>query len=145
MTLPLLMLLGFAAWTHFVLLVGVGVRRWLLIFRGQANLTCFPGDIAHGNSAYRRAMRAHANCVENLPVFAAIILVGSIAHLNPPHMDGLAVTTLVARVVQSCVHMLLQETNATIALRFISFLVQVLAMAAVTVLLAMMALRSSIQ
>jgi hypothetical protein len=81
MSLPLWMLLGFAGWTLLVLLAGVGVRRWLLIFSGQASLTSFPGDTPHGSPAYRRATRAHANCVENLPVFAAIVLT---AHDNRP-------------------------------------------------------------
>ena len=59
MNLSLWMLFGFACWTLLVLLVGVGVRRWLLIFSGRAALTSFPGDTAHGSPAYRRAVRAH--------------------------------------------------------------------------------------
>ena len=142
MTLTLWMLLGFAAWTIFILLVGVGVRRWLLIFRGKADLTSFPGDIAHGSNAYRRAARAHANCVENLPIFAAIVLTASAAHLHPPRLDALAAATLGARVVQSGIHMLFPETNASIGLRFSFYLVQVVAMITMIVLLAMAASRS---
>ncbi len=40
-----------------------------------------------------------------------------------------------ARILQSCVHMLLPESNASIAVRFASYLVQVLAMIAMMVLL----------
>ena len=143
MTLSLWMLLGFAAWTLFLLLVGVGVRRWLLIFQGKADLTSFPGDIAHGSNAYRRAARAHANCVENLPVFAAIILTASAAHVHPPRLDGLAAVTLGARVVQSAIHMLLPESNTSIGFRFTSYLVQVVAIAAMAVLVAMAAAGSA--
>jgi len=142
MTLSLWMLLGFAAWTLFVLSVGVGVYRWTLIFQGKADLTSFPGDIAHGSNANRRAVRAHANCVENLPVFATIILVASAAHLHPPQMDGLAVATLAARMAQSSIHMLLPETNVSIGFRFSFFLVQLLAMAAMAALLGMAAWRT---
>jgi len=135
MTLPLWMLLGFAAWTLFVLLVGVGVHRWLLIFRGRAELASFPGGTVHGSPFYRRATRAHANCVENLPVFAAVILVAAAAHVDPPHLGGLAAVTLAARIGQTSIHMLLPETNRSIAVRFTFFLVQVLAMVAMMVLI----------
>jgi len=36
MTLSLWMLLAFAGWTLLVLLIGVGVYRWALIFTGRA-------------------------------------------------------------------------------------------------------------
>lgn len=136
MNLSLWMLLGFACWTLFVLLIGVGVRRWLLIFSGRAALTSFPGDTAHGSPAYRRAVRAHANCVENLPVFAAIVLVASAARLSPPNFSALSVAVVGARFLQTTVHMILPENNATIAMRFTFFLVQVLAMIAMAVLVA---------
>jgi len=144
MTLPLWMLLGFAVWTLLVLCAGVGVYRWRLIFRGKADLTSFPGDIAHGSNANRRAVRAHANCVENLPVFAAIILAGAAAHLHPPGTDGLSVATLAARMVQTSIHMLFPETNLSIAFRFSFFSVQLLAMLAMAALLARAALGSGL-
>jgi len=136
MNLSLWMLLSFACWTLLVLLVGVGVRRWLLIFSGRAALTSFPGDTAHGSPAYRRAVRAHANCVENLPVFAAIVLVASAAHLDPPAMGELAIAVVAARIMQTTVHTLLPENKVTVAVRFAFFLVQVLAMIAMAILVA---------
>ena len=142
MTLPLWMLLGFAVWTLLVLCAGVGVYRWTLIFRGKADLTSFPGDIAHGSNAYRRAVRAHANCVENLPVFAAIILVASAAHLNPPPMGALAVATVAARMAQTSIHMFLPESNVSIGFRFTCFTIQLLAMTAMAALIVLTALRS---
>jgi uncharacterized membrane protein YecN with MAPEG domain len=133
------MLLAFAGWTLLLLLVGVGVYRWSLIFAGKATLTSFPGDTPHGSAAYRRAVRAHANCIENLPVFGAIVLTAAVADLTPPHMGALAVTTMAARIVQSSVHMLLPETNRTIGVRFTFFLLQVVAMIAMCVFIAMTA------
>lgn len=137
MTLSLWMLLGFACWTLLVLLTGVGIYRWSLIFSGRAALVSFPGDTPHGSLAYRRAVRAHANCVENLPVFAAIVLTASVAHITPASMGMLAMATLIARVCQSCTHMLLPETNVTIGLRFTFFLVQLIAMIAMAGQIAM--------
>jgi uncharacterized MAPEG superfamily protein len=135
MSLSLWMLLAFAGWTLLTLLAGVGVRRWLLILQGQAALTSFPGDAPHGSPAYRRATRAHANCLESLPVFGAIVLVAAVLGLRSRALDVLAVVTMVARIAQTLVHMLLPERNATVAVRFAFFLCQLVAMVAMGVLI----------
>jgi uncharacterized MAPEG superfamily protein len=145
MSLSLWMLLGFAAWTLLIMVVGVGTHRWRLIFKGEAALTSFPGDVAHGSPAYRRITRAHANCIENLPVFAVIVLVASVAQINPPPMGSLAAVTLVARIAQSSIHMFLPESNATVAVRFTFFLVQVFTMSAMGYLLVTLAAASGTQ
>ncbi len=145
MSLSLWMVLGFAGWTILVLIIGIGVRRWASILRGEADLTSFPADVPHGCVSYRRAMRAHANCLENLPVFAAIVLVGAVTGLNPPGMDALAVTTMGARVAQTSVHMFLSERNATIAVRFAFFLLQIVAMLLMGLLLAHSATHAEIR
>jgi len=125
MNLSLWMLLGFAGWTLLIMVVGVGTYRWTLIFKGEAALTSIPGDVAHGSPAYRRITRAHANCIENLSIFGIIVLVASVAHINPPPIDSLAAVTLAARIAQSSVHMFLPESSATIAVRFTCFMIQV--------------------
>ena len=128
MTTPVWVLLSFALWTIAVLLAGIGVRRWSLILTGRAQLTDFPADQPHGTPAYRRAMRAHANCVENLPVYGAIVFALFAAQLSSNTLDALAVVFLVARICQSLVHMVLEETNTTVAVRFGFFFVQVAVM-----------------
>jgi hypothetical protein len=129
MTTPLWGLLAFACWTLLVLMIGVGISRWSLILTGRAQLTDFPGDTAHGSTAYRRAVRAHANCVENLPVYGAIAMTAFAAQATSPTMDMLALVVIAARVGQSTVHMALVETNTTVGVRFTFFLAQVVAMA----------------
>ena len=136
MSLALWMLLGFATWTLLLMVIGIGTYRWAMIFRGAAELTSFPGDVPHGSVAYRRLVRAHANCLENLPVFAVIVLIGAVTGLHPAGTDALAATTLSARIVQSSVHMLFTERNATVAVRFSFFLVQAAAMMVMGALLA---------
>jgi uncharacterized MAPEG superfamily protein len=133
------MLLAFAGWTLLVLLIGVGVYRWTLILSGQAQLTSFPGDAPHGADAYRRAVRAHANCLETLPVFGALVLVAAAAHLDPPRFGVLAVATVVARVFQSSIHMLLPVSNWMVGTRFSFFFVQAGTMIAMGVLLVLAA------
>lgn len=128
MTTPLWALLGFAVWTLVVLMAAVGVRRWTLILTGRAQLTDFPADAPHGSTAYRRAVRAHLNCVENLPVFAAIVLIAAVTHVTTPTMDALAIAFVAARVSQTLVHVSVNETNATVLVRFGFFLIQIVAM-----------------
>ena len=128
MTVPLWVLLAFACWTLVVLMIGVGIRRWALILSGQAQLTDFPADVAHGSTPYRRAVRAHANCVENLPVYGAIAVTAFAAHAGGPTLDALAVTVMAARICQTVTHMAFAETNVSVFVRFSFFLVQIIAM-----------------
>lgn len=128
MTIPLWVLLAFACWTLVVLMIGVGIRRWALILSGKAQLTDFPADTAHGSTPYRRAVRAHANCVENLPVYGAIAVTGFAAHASGPTLDILAIAVITARVFQTFTHMAFTETNTTIFIRFCFFLAQIASM-----------------
>ncbi len=52
-----------------------------------------------------RAQHAHMNCVENLPVFAAIVL-SAYALGRPGVADGVASYVLGARLAQSSVHLI---------------------------------------
>ena len=67
MMLPVWMLVGFAALTVLLLLGTVGVYRWSRILTGRVAIREFRADQIEGAEWYKRAMRAHANCVENLP------------------------------------------------------------------------------
>lgn len=73
MTVPVWMLLGFATWTVLLLLFTIGIYRWSRILSGRVPIRQFPADAVGGEEWYRRATRAHANCIENLPVFGAIV------------------------------------------------------------------------
>ncbi|MGZ6014999.1 MAG: MAPEG family protein [Phenylobacterium sp.] len=139
MSLPLWMLLAFAAWTLAVLAAGVGVGRWALILQGRAGPASFPGDKPHGSPAYRRAVRAHANCVENLPVLSAIVLAAAVTGLRPPGFGGLSVAVMGARVCQTLIHMIWPVTDRTVTFRFGMFMVQMLSMTAMAVELAITA------
>jgi uncharacterized MAPEG superfamily protein len=134
MSLALWMVLAFAGWTLLVLVAGVGVWRWGLILQGKAALTSFPGDTPHGSDAYRRAVRAHANCVENLPVVRRSSSSAQSPGFSSPAMDGLAVLTMCARILQTSVHMVLRESVGMIGMRFSLFLIQVIAMFAMGLL-----------
>ena len=125
MTVPVLMLVGFAAWTVLLLLATVGVYRWSRILTGRVPIGGFRADRVEGADWYLRAMRAHANCVENLPVFGAIVFGLYAGNVASALVNGLAVAVLVARIMQSLVHVSLVQTNAVASVRFGFFAVQI--------------------
>lgn len=128
-------LLGFAAWTLLTLTATVGVYRWSRVLTGRASVAEWRADEPQGSEWYRRAMRAHANCVENLPVFATVVLLGLVSGLHDSRFDALAVLVLVARVLQTLVHVSLVQTNVVASVRFAFFFAQLLAMLAMMVIL----------
>lgn len=128
MTVPVWVLLAFAAWTLLTLLLTVGVARWSKILTGQANLYDFPADVPHGSEWYRRAVRAHANCVENLPVYGAVVVAIQAAGLQSDRLDTLAVAFLLARFCQTVTHIGFQPTNVAVALRSGFFFTQIVCM-----------------
>lgn len=139
MPIPVWVLLGFAAWTLFILFTTVGVFRWSRILTGRVAISVWRADEQQGTEWYRRAIRAHMNCVENLPVYTAIVVALLAAHAGSPILDGLAIAILVARICQSAVHVLLEQTNIVASIRFVFFFVQVLAVIAMGVLVAISA------
>ncbi len=126
MTVPVWTLLGFAAWTILLLLATVGVYRWSRILTGRVPIREFRADRVEGEEWYRRSMRAHANCVENLPVFGAIVFAIHVAGVGGSAAASLCIGILAARIAQSLVHVCFEQTNAVAAVRFTFFLVQLL-------------------
>lgn len=124
MTIPVWMLLGCATWTALLLLFTIGIYRWTLIFSGTVPIRDFPADASGGAEWYKRATRAHANCIENLPVFGAIVFALYVADVGGALVDALTVTVLAARIVQSTVHVGFVHTNTVASVRFGFFFVQ---------------------
>jgi uncharacterized MAPEG superfamily protein len=124
MTIPAWMLLAFAMWTLLLLLFTIGIYRWSRIFGGRVAIRDFPADAAGGEEWYRRATRAHANCIENLPVFGAIVFGLHVGHVTGALIDALAVAVVIARIVQSLVHVSFVHTNTVASVRFGFYFVQ---------------------
>lgn len=127
-------LLGFALWTLAVLMFTIGVHRWSKILTGKAAINEFPADAPAGPGWYRRATRAHLNCIENLPVFAAIVFAAWAFGVKSPVLDALGVAILVARVGQTTTHVGWVESARTVSIRFSLFSVQLVAMLAMAVI-----------
>ncbi|MBK7990245.1 MAG: MAPEG family protein [Comamonadaceae bacterium] len=101
---PIQLLLGFAAWT-LLLIAGV------FLYRGMRFLTGTPiNHWPRGNKPaddapfVKRLEDAHANCLENLPVFAVIVLVAA-ALGRLADIQALAPWVLYARIGQSLAHL----------------------------------------
>ena len=136
MSTPVWVLLLFAGWTLATLLGTVGIYRWTRILTGRARLGEFHADEVQGTDFYRRAMRAHANCVENLPVYAALVVVIVASEVRSPTLDRLAIAMLIARVLQTVTHVAVPQSDAVVGVRFALFFVQLAAMAAMGIVVA---------
>jgi uncharacterized MAPEG superfamily protein len=135
MTIPVYALLAFATWTYLLLFSTVGWYRWSRILTGKAPISSFKAANPEGSDWYLRAMRAHANCVENLPVFAAVVFAIFAANISTDAINTLAVIVPIARIGQTLIHVTFTETNTSVSVRFAFFLVQVICVLAMVVLL----------
>src|SRR6476646_7099402 len=143
MSIPIWMLLAFAAWTVLLLLSTIGVYRWSRILTGRTPINEFRADQVEGADWYRRSMRAHANCIENLPVFGAIVFALYVSQMNGATIDYLAIAVVVARVMQSLVHVCLSQTNTAAAVRFALFFVQIVCFVSLIAMIVMHAASTS--
>jgi uncharacterized MAPEG superfamily protein len=114
-------LLGFLAWTLILLVLMEGLRTRLVLNKSvPANR--FTPDNANLSPFMQRLARAHANCVESLPLFGGLMLAALVTGRTAV-TDGLALWLLAARIVQSCVH-LASLSEAAVSVRFAAFAVQ---------------------
>lgn len=121
MSPTLLTLLGFAAWT-LLLVAAIISWRSVLVLRGRAaNDFATTGEDV--SPLAMRLSRAHANCVESLPVLAAIVVVAGLGE-RLAVTDPLAPVLLAARVGLSVVH-LASTSHRAVVVRFGLFAVQV--------------------
>jgi uncharacterized MAPEG superfamily protein len=123
MPLSLWSLLGFATWTLAVVLFSVGLPRIAAVMAKRARATSFDPSVPHGSERYRRSLRAHANCVENLPVFGALVLLGHVLGVSGALFQIAALIVLPARVLQSAAHIASGKERAVL-IRFGFFSVQ---------------------
>jgi uncharacterized MAPEG superfamily protein len=135
--IPVLVLLGFGAWTLLTLFGSIGVYRWRRILTGRASIAEWRADVPQGCDWYQRAMRAHLNCVENLPIYTAVVVALIATGLQSATVDHLAIAILPARVGQTLSHIILPPTNAVASLRFAFFFVQAACMVAMGINIAM--------
>ena len=114
-------LTGFIAWA-LVLLIWMEVLRSWLVLSKQVPANGFRPDNGNLSPFMQRIARAHANCVEGLPIFGGLMLVALVTGLTAV-TDPLAYALLATRIVQSGIH-LASVSALAVTLRFSAFAVQ---------------------
>lgn len=122
MSTPILCLLLFAAWA-IVLVLTLGSVRVIQVMRGKNAPNSFPSGVPHGGDRYWRLNRAHMNCVENLPIFGAIVVAAELSGVRTDAISTAATAVIVGRVVQSIIH-IASNSNLAVNARFTAFCVQ---------------------
>jgi uncharacterized MAPEG superfamily protein len=135
-------LLGFVVWTLLLVIAGIGLPRLSAITLRKAPVTGFSADVPHGDERYRRTMRAHANCVENLPVFATLVILGSLLAVPDALFQTAAFIVLPARILQSVSHVASGKPAGVLA-RFWFFTIQLVCFAVMIFLLVQRGMASS--
>lgn len=116
-------LLLFAAWTLVLMFCYVGYRVALVLMMKKKANEWTRGQPTDDPAFVTRASHAHMNCVENLPVFAAIVLAAALLNKNAI-VDAVACWYLAARIAQSTVH-LISTAPMMVFLRANLFIVQI--------------------
>ena len=114
-------LTGFIAWTLFLLVLMEGIRSKLVLTK-TLPANGFTPDNANLSHFMQRLARAHANCLEGLPIFGGLMLV-ALTTDRAPVTDPLAFVLLGSRIVQSSIH-LMSLSSTAVTLRFLAFAVQ---------------------
>ena len=114
---------GFVTWT-LLLLVLMEILRSRLVLLKAVPSNGFQPDNGNLSPFMQRLARAHANCLEGLPVFGGLLVIAVLAGQTAV-TDPLALVLLGARVVQSLIHLASLSVIA-VNLRFTAIAVQML-------------------
>ena len=117
-------LLLFAAWTLILMFIYVNYRV-LLTLTGKKPANSWPRGMPNDDPPFiSRVHNAHLNAVENLPVFAAIVLAAYALGKNAV-ADSVGAYVLYLRLIQSTIHMV-SVSAAAVFFRAIFFTLQAL-------------------
>lgn len=129
---PIAALVFFAVWA-MLLVTSIGLWRLSLAITGAVPKGGFTSGAPHGGDAYWRVNRAHMNAVENLPIFATVVLSGLYLQVQEPLFQTLANVVIVARVAQTLIH-ISSGAQPVVLMRFTAYLVQVVSMLVMAVI-----------
>jgi len=115
-------LTGFVSWALLLLVVMEAIRTCLVV-TGKVAANGFTPDNAGLSPFMQRLARAHANCIEGLPIFGGLLAI-AIMTSRSAITDPLAFWFLGARIVQSLIH-LASTSPMAVSLRFTAFAVQI--------------------
>ena len=115
-------LIGFVAWALALLVLMEAIRAYLVV-TGKVPANGFTPDNAGLSPFMQRLARAHANCVEGLPIFGGLLAI-AIMTSRTDVTDPLAPWFLGARIIQSVIH-LVSTGSMAVCLRFAAFVIQI--------------------
>jgi uncharacterized MAPEG superfamily protein len=114
-------LTGFVAWSLFLLALMEVIRSKLVLTKAVA-ANGFNPENSNLSPFMQRLTRAHANCIEGLPIFGSLMLIAVVAG-RTSITDPLAYLFLFARILQSVIH-LISISALAVTFRFSAFAVQ---------------------
>lgn len=97
-------LLGFTGWMLLLMAIIVSWRV-VEILRGKPATSWTRGAAIESPGLVKRAEHAHLNTLENLPIFAVLVLAAQAMNQSAA-VDGLAAYVLYARIGQSVIHLI---------------------------------------
>ena len=117
MTVPLWGLLAFIIWSMFIVALLLATRLRHLNAGGS------PLDFGDptGNKLLWRIFRAQANCAENLPLYAGIVLLLEVRGVANIIIDSLAITYIGFRILHSLIHIFGFNPNFRVACLGVQF------------------------
>jgi len=115
-------LVGLTLWTLILLILMEALRTRYVVTKAVA-ANQFRPDNSNLSPFMQRLARAHANCVESLPIFG-ILLIAALLTNRAGITNPLAPWLLAARLIQSCVH-LASLSVAAVNVRFVAFAAQI--------------------
>ncbi|TGK82204.1 MAPEG family protein [Leptospira noumeaensis] len=119
-----LTLIGFTLWT-LVLGVSLTSFRSVQVLLGKKKSNEFPAGIQHGSEFNWRLNRAHLNCLENLPLFVAVVFLTANLGMIDSFVNQAGLVILGARVLQSLTH-LTSTSVLAVNIRFTFYMTQVI-------------------
>jgi uncharacterized MAPEG superfamily protein len=116
-------LTAFVAWALFLLVLLEAIRTYLVATKKVA-ANGFAPDNSGLSPFMQRLARAHANCIEGLPIFGGLMAI-AVMTSRTGVTDSLALCLLAARIVQSIIH-LISTSPIAVSLRFTAFAIQMI-------------------
>jgi uncharacterized MAPEG superfamily protein len=123
MSMTLWALTGFIGWALLLLVLMEAIRA-RLVLTGAMPANGFDPSNSTLSPFMQRLARAHANCVEGLPIFGGLMLIAVVVDRSAI-TDPLAPVLLGARIIQSLIH-LASVSAPAVTMRFTAFVVQLL-------------------
>lgn len=122
MSSPTIIVLTLFIFWALLLLILMEAIRTKLVLTKEVPANGFSPDNANLSPFMQRLARAHANCVEGIPVFGGLMLVSVITEQTSV-TDPLAYVFLAVRMAQSLIHLISVNAMA-VTLRFSMFAIQ---------------------